>query len=146
MVVLVKSTCLKMSVLLQMWYLLLGLLALLIVSTWYPREFMTNADVQKKLDFHASKPKTWHMSKEKEEGNKLMGPQISSEQEKEVEEAKQKSSSDTSSVYPEVYGPEAIQVPGKAAVFQDTYTSFAEFPAGPKEPQPYLANFSNFQK
>lgn len=135
-----------------MWYLLLGLLALLIVSTWYPREFMTNADVQKKLDFHASKPKSWNMSKEKDGEHKLMGPRISSEQEKEVEEAKQKSSSDTSSVYPEVYGPEVIQVPGHAGhagqegIFQDTYTSFAEFPAGPKEPQPYLGNYSIFQK
>lgn len=139
-----------MSVLLQMWYLLLGLLALLIVSTWYPREFMTNADVQKKLDFHASKPTSWNMKKDNESNeNRLMGPRIPSEQEKEVEEAKQKNTSDSSSVYPEVYGPERAQVPGHSGqegIFQDTYTSFAEFPAGPKEPQPYLGNYSKFQK
>lgn len=132
-----------------MWWLCLGILALVLVSTWHPREFMTNADVKKKLDFHASKPTSWNMKKdEKDPNNRLMGPRISSEEEKEkdVEAAKQKTTSDTSSVYPEVYGPESIQVPGKSGDFQDTYTTFTEFPKGPKEPQPFLANFSNFQK
>jgi len=131
-----------------MWWLCLGILALLLVSTWHPREFMTNADVKKKLEFHASKPTSWNMKKDEKEtpDPRLMGPRIPSEEEKEVEAAKQKATSDTSSVYPEVYGPESIQVPGKSGIFQDTYTSFAEFPPGPKEPQPFLANFSNFQK
>ena len=130
-----------------MWWLCLGILALLIVSTWHPREFMTNADVQKKLDFHAGKPTTWNMKKDPAlDPNQLMGPRISSEQEKEVEAAKKKDAADTSSVYPEVFGPEAIQVPGQAGIFQDTYTSFAEFPKGPEQPQPHLGNYSKFQK
>ena len=130
-----------------MWWLCLGILALVIVSTWHPREFMTNADVKKKLEFHASNPTSWNMKKdEKIPNSRLMGPRIPSEQEKEVEAAKQKATSDTSSVYPEVYGPEAIQVPGKSRDFQETYTTLTEFPSGPKEPQPFLADFSNFQK
>lgn len=132
-----------------MWWICLGILALLIVSTWHPREFMTNADVQKKLDFHAGKPTSWNMKKKVPDTNsQLMGPRIPSEQEKEAEAAKQKNSTDTSSVYPEVYGPEAIQVHGqsKEGIFQDTYTSFAEFPKGPEQPQPHLGNYSKFQK
>jgi hypothetical protein len=133
----------------QMWWPLLGLIALVIVFSWHPREFMTNADVQKKLEFHASNPKSWNMAKSKEaplKTNQLKGPRIPVEEEKDIEAAKQKDAKDTSSTYPEVYGPEAIQVPGKSGIFQDTYTSFAEFPPGPKEPQPFLTNFSNFQK
>jgi hypothetical protein len=139
----------KLSVLVQMWWLCLGIIALILVATWHPREFMTNADVKAKMDFHASKPKTWNMPKKEDkdelkEGNRLMGPRIPSEEEKEVEAAKKKDAADTSSVYPQVYGPESVAVPGKSAEFQ-TNTNF-EFPKGPEHPQPFLANFSKFQK
>jgi len=135
----------------EMWWCLLGLIALVIVFSWHPREFMTNADVKAKMDFHASKPKTWNMPKPKpksndESSNRIMGPRISTEQEKEAEAAKQKDSADTSSTYPEVYGPESLhqQVPGQAAEFQSNVNF--EFPKGPEYPQPFLANFANFQK
>jgi hypothetical protein len=132
----------------EMWWSLLGLIALVIIFSWHPREFMTNADVKAKMDFHASKPKSWNMpkTKEKDPNNKLMGPRISTEQEKEVEEAKQKDSADTSSTYPEVYGPQALhsQVPGQSAEFASNINF--EFPKGPEYPQPFLADFSKFQK
>jgi len=136
-----------------MWWLCLGIFALLLVSTWHPREFMTNADVKEKMDFHASKPTSWNhksktksetKSKTKDDSSRIMGPRIPTEDEKEVEAAKNKDSADTSSVYPEIYGPESLHVPGKAAEFHSN-VSF-EFPKGPEQPQPFLANFSNFQK
>ncbi len=137
----------KLSVLVQMWWLCLGIIALILVATWHPREFMTNADVKAKMDFHASKPKTWNMPKKEEaEPNeaRLMGPRIPSEEEKEVEAAKKKDAADTSAVYPQVYGPESLAVPGKSAEFQSN-TNY-EFPKGPEYPQPFLADFSKFQK
>ena len=128
-----------------MWWLCLGIIALILVATWHPREFMTNADVKAKMDFHASKPKTWNLPKKDESPDpRLMGPRIPSEEEKEVEAAKKKDAADTSSVYPQVYGPETVGVPGKSAEFQ-TNTNF-EFPKGPEHPQPFLANFSKIQK
>jgi hypothetical protein len=127
-----------------MWWLCLGIIALILVATWHPREFMTNADVKAKMDFHASKPKTWNKKEEESPDPRLMGPRIPSEEEKEVEAAKKKDQADTSSVYPQVYGPETLAVPGKSAEFQ-TNTNF-EFPKGPEQPQPFLANFSKFQK
>jgi len=127
-----------------MWWLCLGIIALILVATWHPREFMTNADVKAKMDFHASKPKTWNKKEEESPDPRLMGPRIPSEEEKEVEAAKKKDQADTSSVYPQVYGPETIGVPGKSAEFESS-TNY-EFPKGPEHPQPFLANFSKIQK
>jgi len=129
-----------------MWWLCLGIIALILVATWHPREFMTNADVKEKMDFHACKPTLWNKKKDEKESPdpRLMGPRIPSEEEKEVEAAKKKDAADTSSVYPQVYGPESLAVPGKSAEFQ-TNTNY-EFPKGPEHPQPFLANFSKFQK
>jgi hypothetical protein len=124
---------------------LLGLIGLIIILTWKPRDYMTNADVQHKLDFHASKPTSWNLTKKKDSLNKeILGPRIPKEEEKEIEAKKHKDLVDKSSVYPEIYGPEQLEIPGKKTQFSSFPTHSSE--ADSSEPLPYLSDFSKFKK
>lgn len=58
-----------------------------------------------------------------------------------------------SGVYPDIYGPEMLEVPGHADKGGDSsnpppydYVPAAEFPAGPLQPSPYLNDFSKMLK
>ena len=134
-----------------MWiYILVGV-ALLVIVFWNPVfENMTNADVQKKQDFHAAgsddkskKPTTWELPPAKSTQKKsvspeppLMGPRVPA-----VDLSQPSGTLDPSkngsSVYPDIYGPELLKEPGYNPYKQPA------FPEGPLEPAPYLNDFSS---
>jgi hypothetical protein len=133
-------------------WLILGLISLFLIIFWNPVfEHMTNADVQKKLDFHASSPTKWNMSKKPDgEPNKqIMGPLVPPKQD-EPQPIHDSKTSNGSAVYPEIYGPESLKAPGekgKDSIFSEsTYTGFSDFPKGPVNPSPILSNFSKLHK
>jgi hypothetical protein len=135
-------------------WLVLGLISLILIIFWNPVfEHMTNADVQKKLDFHASSPTKWNMTKKSvpDANKQIMGPLVPPKQD-EPQPTHDSKTSNGSAVYPEIYGPESLKAPGekekeKDSIFtQATYTGFSEFPKGPVNPSPFLSNFSKLHK
>jgi len=148
-----------------MWYTILALLCLVIVILWNPVfEHMTNAAVQKKHDYHNSKPTKWEIpnaedTKEKIKpkrgrGNEVYGPKVPP-----MDPNAPKPSSDTDPdskmMYPDIYGPEVLTAPGGSKKEGDDSSSpltnydfvpAAEFPAGPSEPAPFLNDFSKILK
>ena len=137
-----------------MTWLILGLISLVLVILWNPVfEHMTNADVQKKLDFHESKPTEWHIPEKKkvvDENKKIMGPLVPPKEDEPKPVDHNSDSTKSSAVYPEIYGPESLKAPGHKddqAIFSEpTYTGFQEFPKGPSEPAPFLADFKKLHK
>jgi hypothetical protein len=143
-----------------MFYLLLGILALIYLCCFSTWEHMTNSDVQKKQDHHKTAT-TWdsvHKKKdvknEKPSERQLRGPQIS---DKDAQEQKDKDKpqplSSKAPNYPDVYGPEILKVPGhKDSGVPGSHESHkpepydfipaAEFPKGPIAPSPFLTDFS----
>jgi hypothetical protein len=150
-----------------MWYTIFALVCLVIIILWNPvYEHMTNADIKKKHDFHASKPKKWEIpnpedTKEKlkarsGKGNQIYGPKTPPE---DPNAPKPTSNTDTNGkmTYPDIYGPELLTASGSSKktgeslvqhindITQDQNYEFvpaSEFPAGPSEPAPYLNDFS----
>ena len=148
-----------------MWYTYLAIVCLVLVIFWNPVfEHMTNSDVAKKLEFHASSPKKWHMPNPEDTKKKLapvtthkkanpnqqiMGPTIPEEDANAP--APTPSSMNGSGVYPSIYGPESLLPPGHkdsgvagntSGTPEYTMSPTAEFPAGPAEPAPFLTDFS----
>jgi hypothetical protein len=158
-----------------MWYTYLAIVCLVLVIFWNPVfEHMTNADIGKKTEFHASAPKKWEMPNPEDTKKKLapmsthkkadlnrqiMGPTIP-EEDANAPAASKSDSKNGSGVYPSIYGPESIVPPGKNSKTSSTsqaseasgglgtpeytLTPTAEFPAGPAEPAPFLGDFSKF--
>lgn len=149
-----------------MWYTILALICLVLIILWNPVfEHMTNADIQKKHDFHASNPKKWEMpnpedTKEKlksrsGKGTEVYGPQIPESEANHplpvLTETKNKGMT-----YPDIYGPEVITSSGHKSQGNNTQNVLnlpeydiqpaSEFPAGPSEPLPYLNDFSKILK
>ena len=148
-----------------MWYTYLAIVCLVLVIFWNPVfEHMTNADIGKKTEFHASLPTKWEMPNPEDTKKKLaptsthkkainrqiMGPMIP-EEDANAPAASKSDSKNDSGVYPSIYGPESILPPGKDSrtsgplgTPEYTLTPTAEFPAGPAEPAPFLGDFSKF--
>lgn len=148
-----------------MWYTYLAILCLVLVIFWNPVfEHMTNADVAKKMDFHASGPTKWHMPNAEDTKKKLtpisthkkalnqqiMGPMIP-EEDANAPTSSKSDSKNGSGVYPSIYGPESLLPPGskdakssgsESGTPEYTMMPTAEFPAGPAEPAPFLTDFS----
>jgi len=138
-----------------MTWLILGLISLVLVILWNPVfEHMTNTDIQKKLDFHDSKPTSWHMSspekKTTDENKQIMGPLVPPKQDEPKPVDHNSDGSKSSAIYPSIYGPESLKAPGhkedQGIFTEPTYTGFQEFPKGPSEPAPFLGNYTKFQK
>jgi hypothetical protein len=137
-------------------YLILGILALIYLcgcSTW---EHMTNSDIQKKQEHHKTAT-TWdsvHKKKDSEPvENQLKGPKtsvLSDEEQKEKEKNAPKAVETKGVDYPQVYGPDITLVPGykdsSQSHSQADFIPAAEFPKGPKAPEPFLGNFSKIMK
>ena len=136
-------------------YILLGL-CLVVIFLWHPMtERMTNADVAKKQEFHASKPLKWETvpskstHKKADTGEQIYGPEIPAPGKDEPQPAPIKDhGTEVKYVYPTVLGPEQKKAPRQASTDSSTpldepsYTPAAEFPAGPAEPMPFLTDFS----
>jgi hypothetical protein len=153
-----------------MWYTILALVCLVLVILWNPVfEHMTNADVQKKQDHHASKPKKWEMpnpedTKEKlksrsGKGTEVYGPRVPEVDPNAPKPIAASTTLGDKMTYPDIYGPEVITASGTAKSSAKTnlhvnslslpeydFVPAAEFPAGPAEPAPYLADFSKILK
>lgn len=134
-------------------------ISLLIIFLWNPVEHMTNADVAKKMQFHASNPLKWDTipskSTHKKAGNgqQIYGPEVPAPGKDEPEPAPPTKGNGTQVeyVYPTVLGPEQRKLPLRANAetspvsddaLGESYVPANEFPAGPAEPMPYLNNFS----
>ena len=147
-----------------MWYTILALVCAVLVVFWNPVfEHMTNADIQKKTEFHGSSPTKWEMPNAEDTKEKLKSKstQKKADTTRQIQgpmvppldpNAPKPSSSNGkngTSVYPEIYGPEQLLAPGhkdSSGALYPHMTTTAEFPAGPKDPQPYLADFSKILK
>lgn len=132
--------------------IVLVVIALLVIFLWRPREFMTNADVQTKLDFMKSGSQTWEVAQEKTKpksthkkalGQAIYGPEVPEVDTSEPNPSKVPKGNKPSpgAEYPLIYGPESLKAPGEYDRKYD-YEPAAEFPAGPEEPEPYLNDFS----
>lgn len=140
------------------WWLIIGLLSLIVVIFWNPvYEHMTNADLQKKQDFHQSNPTKWDMDEKSKKTKKateskalLIGPKVPPMDPDEPKATTSEKSGSESAVYPHVYGPDSLKAPGQKneTIFHESsdYTGFQEFPKGPSEPQPFLSDFSKMLK
>ena len=143
-----------------MWYTILAVICAVLVVFWNPVfEHMTNADIQKKTEFHGSSPTKWEMpnaedTKEKlksksDRTRQIQGPMVAP-LDPNAPKPSSSNGKNGSSVYPEIYGPEQLVGPGhkdsSGGELHPNMTTTAEFPAGPKEPQPYLADFSKILK
>lgn len=129
-------------------------LSLIIIFFWNSAEHMTNADVAKKMNFHASKPLKWETvpttstHKKANTGEQVYGPEIPAPGKDEPQPAPPAKDHGTQVeyVYPTVLGPEQKKVPLQSATETtndgETYTPANEFPAGPAEPMPFLTDFS----
>ena len=140
-----------------------GILFLLYVHPW---EHMTNADIQKKQEFHAGKPTAWKMpnaedtktalqpqsTQKKSVNTQIMGPTIPESEANAPKPTLAPTGKNGSGVYPHIYGPELLIAPGtkdsehSQPKIEDDFIPAAEFPAGPEEPQPYLNDFSRMLK
>ena len=146
-------------------WLIFGLISFILVIFWGPVfENMTNLDVQKKHDFHQSNPTKWDINEKnkneiKEKIDKgLKGPKIPPIDLNEPLPINYDDTNSSSSIYPQIYGPESLKIPGhkdtnninntnNTSIFDDTqYTGFQEFPKGPEFPAPYLTDFSKLHK
>ena len=148
-----------------MMYLILGIIALLYLCCFSTWEHMTNSDTQKKLEHHKTAT-TWdsvHKSHKKQEPEpeqtQLRGPQISKDAEQKDKDKPQALSTKSTKApnYPDVYGPEILEVPGhKDSGVPGSHDSHnpepydfipaAEFPKGPVAPSPFLTDFSKIMK
>lgn len=127
--------------------LVLVVIALLIIFLWRPREFMTNADVQTKLDFMKSGSQQWEVASKmtpqsthkKALGQAIRGPEVPEVDTSQPDPSKVPKGNKPSAgaEYPLIYGPDSLKPPG-----QRDYEPAAEFPAGPEAPEPYLNDFS----
>jgi hypothetical protein len=141
----------------MIYYLLAGLalLYLIIVHPW--SEHMTNADVKKKQDFHASKPTEWAIPKA-EETHEAIKPK-STKKKASIDHAIRGptvtpldpnapqptigTGKNGTGEYPDIYGPELLKEPGHADL---DFLPASEFPPGPPVPSPYLNDFSKILK
>jgi hypothetical protein len=144
----------------------LAILCLVLVIFWNPVfENMTNADISKKGEFHASKPTNWEMPnpedtkkklaaksthKKADPNHQIMGPMIPPV-DPNAPEPTSGNGKNGSGVYPSIYGPESLAAPGSKDSKHSEEGSgtppyqmmpTAEFPAGPAEPMPFLTDFS----
>jgi hypothetical protein len=129
-------------------YILAGIALLYVI--YNSRENMTVADVKSKEDaakiiFGKIEPQSTKKKSVKPE-NPIMGPRAPELDPNAVnpsDDGKNKSG-----VYPDIYGPEMLEPPGKKDVSPLKYDMepAAEFPAGPSEPEPYLNDFSRILK
>jgi hypothetical protein len=139
-------------------YYLLGGLALLYLACYSTYEHMTNSDVQKHLDHHSkSKSSSKSGSKEPLQKEEIMGPTTpdkgSSHPDPDSGNPNSKPKVPKTGVYPDIYGPEVLLVPGHKDQHQDShnpepydFVPAAEFPAGPNAPSPFLTDFSRLLK
>jgi hypothetical protein len=113
-----------------MWYTILALVCLVLIILWNPVfEHMTNADLQKKQEFHASKPTNWKMpnpedTKQKLKpvagktlaanptGNQIYGPKVPEKDPNQPEPNADKNTTGDSMTYPDIYGPEVLTASG----------------------------------
>lgn len=138
--------------------LLVAMVLVIFLVSMTTYEHMTNKDLMSTLQTYGSKDKKKSTSDTPSEAP-IYGPKTAPvpDEPKATTPSTAKSSSDTS-VYPDIYGPEVVATPGekiKSAkhesdnVEDDTYDYNPDlqkaFPtSGP--PQPFLADFSRFQK
>lgn len=109
---------------------------------------MTNADVQSVLQTYGTeKPE----NKEKKVGLKpIYGPKTGgiAEPKPKVED-KEDTTKNSTSEYPDIYGPEVAMIPGQKDVGTDSYfkvnTDLAKVFPTEGAPQPYLTDFSKIQ-
>jgi len=134
----------------------LSIAYLLYIHPW--TENMTNADVQKKQEFHAGKPTAWKLpnaedtktalqpqsTQKKSVNTQIMGPTIPESEANAPKPTLSPTGKNGSGVYPNIYGPELLISPGSK--LEDDFVPAAEFPAGPEQPQPYLNDFSRMLK
>ena len=138
--------------------LLAAFLVLFLVSmTTY--EHMTNKDLMSALQKYGS----GHTQKDKKDSDSptqapIYGPKTTAVADEPLPTKSDKKSTSDSNVYPDIYGPEVVASPGEKVtsakhssdnVEDDTYDYNPDlqkaFPtSGP--PQPFLADFSRFQK
>jgi hypothetical protein len=138
-------------------WLALIIIALAIIIFYKPVEKMTNKDLLATLSTFGktgTKPKKTEPNEEP-----IYGPKTTK-----VEEPVPASTSkngDDSNVYPDIYGPEVVKIPGQTkkkskpgkhesdAPDDDTYEFNPDFknafPTDENEPQPFLTDYSKFQ-
>jgi hypothetical protein len=85
-------------------------------------------------------------------GREIRGPKAPMIDYNEPKPTDSNNNSKNSGVYPHIYGPEMLEVPGNADGGDSSnppafdYVPAAEFPAGPFQPSPYLNDFSKMLK
>ena len=156
-----------------MWYTWIAMICLVLVILWNPVfEHMTNADIAKKVEFHASKPSTWKMPNPEETKNKLQpksdrkkadpnlqiyGPTVPPVDPNAPKPIPGGNGKNGSGVYPAIFGPDSLNAPGHKSSSSSSssnadspleydFLPAAEFPAGPSEPAPFLNDFSKLLK
>jgi len=132
---------------------------------WNTHEDMTNADVQKELDYYHTNPNEWDMMskydpnkptivpvkapqveqlKMKQPDNQLRGPKVPplADPSKDPKAINSENNKYAGHDYPELQGPQALAKDKEFDPTQYDYVPAAEFPQGPASPSPYLNDFS----
>lgn len=128
--------------------ILLFIIAVVITIAWN-REHMTNSDVLTALKQYGVDTEEKPDKKKKNPSELIYGPKgvMSDEPEPNLS-----SSKDPKAVYPNIYGPDVPLVPGKKVQTEgdDNYDYNVDlaksFPRADGPPQPFLTNFSSFQR
>lgn len=139
-------------------YYIVGILGFLYLAFFSTYEHMTNSDVQKHHDHHAKKSGSWNTNKKDNltQKKEIRGPTTPEKpkEDPDPDSPDSKPKVPTSGVYPDIYGPEILLVPGhKDHGSHDShnpepydFVPAAEFPAGPNAPSPFLTDFSKLLK
>ncbi len=137
--------------------LLVALVLVIFLASMTTYEHMTNKDLMSALQKYGSTEKK-QQKKDAPTEAPIYGPKTAPPPEEPVPTKSSTKSSSDSSVYPDIYGPDVVSAPGEKVksakhesdnVEDDTYDYNPDlqnaFPtSGP--PQPFLADFSRFQK
>lgn len=131
-------------------YLLILLLIIAIVIAWNNREHMSNSDVLTALKQYGVDTND-NKSKKKQPTELIYGPksEIPTEPSPDLS-----SKTNAKAVYPNIYGPDVPLVPGKKSQSQDgegegndyNIDLAKAFPRADGPPQPFLTDFSSFQR
>ena len=133
-------------------WIVLGVIAILVVVLYRPREAMTNKDLLDTLKTFGEKGTP---SSKKSANPAIYGPKTTKAEEP-APSASSKNHEDDRNTYPDIYGPDVSLVPGGKQCKKGVHESDCSepefnpdfshaFPRADGEPQPFLTDFSKFQ-
>lgn len=130
--------------------IVLFIIAVVITLAWN-REHMTNSDVLTALKQYGVEPdEPKKDTKQKTPSQSIYGPKAIMSEEPEPNLS---SKTDSKAVYPNIYGPDIPLVPGKKVKTEEDGSDYdynidlaKAFPRADGPPQPFLTNFSSFQR